>query len=73
MDKKDQLVEAMYKAVMARSDKESDDATVLALKIAEGMTVGEMKECQKTAISLINQKRQLDAIVERVMDKPVLH
>jgi hypothetical protein len=73
MDNKDALVEAMYKAVMARTDKESDKATVLALEIAKDMTIGEVQECQKTAISLINQKRHLDAIIERAMDKPVIH
>jgi len=73
VDKKDALVEAMYNAVMARTDEASDEATVLALKIAEDMTIGEMQECQKIAISLIEQRRHLDAIVEKIIDKPVLH
>ena len=73
VDKKDALVEAMYNAVMARTDEASDEATVLALKIAEDMTIGEMYECQKMAVFLIEQRRHLDAIVEKIIDKPVLH
>lgn len=70
---KDALVEAMYRAVMAPSDKESDDATVIALELAKDMTVGEMMECQRIAVGLITQTRQLDAITEKIFEKPVIH
>jgi hypothetical protein len=71
--KEDALIEAMVRAVVAFSDKESDEATELALEISRNMTIGEVQECQKRAIKLIEMKKELDQIVDRAMNRDKIH
>ncbi len=71
--KEDALVEAMVRAVVALSDAESDQATELALEISRNMTIGEVQECQKTAIEIIKMKQELDQIVDRALNKDNIH
>ena len=71
--KEDALIEAMVRAVVAFSDEESDEATKLALEISRNMTIGEVEECQRRAIKLIEMKQQLDNILDRAMNKDKIH
>ena len=71
--KEDALIEAMVRAVVAFSDEESDEATKLALEISRNMTIGEVQECQKRAIRLIEMKKELDAIVDKHLNKEKIH
>ena len=71
--KEDALVRAMVDAIVAPSDAESDEATKLALEIARNMSIGEVQECQQRAISLVKQKRELDQILDRYMNRDAIH
>lgn len=71
--KEDALVEAMVRAVVAPSDTESDQATELALEISRNMSIGEVEKCQQTAIKIIEKKKELDQIIDRVMNKDKIH
>ena len=71
--KEDALVEAMVRAVVAFSDSESDQATELALEISRNMSIGEVQECQKRAIRLIEMKKELDAILDKHLNKEKIH
>jgi hypothetical protein len=71
--KEDALVEAMVRAVVAPSDTESDQATKLALEISRNMTIGEVEECQRTAIRIIEMKKELDQILDKHMNKDKIH
>jgi hypothetical protein len=71
--KKDALVEAMVRAVVAPSDTESDQATKLALEISRTMTIGEVEKCQQSAIRIIEMKKQLDTIVDKHFNKEKIH
>ena len=73
MTKEDALIEAMVRAVTALSDTESDQATKLSLEIARNMSIGEVEECQKTAIRIIEMKKQLDQIVDKHLNKQQTH
>jgi hypothetical protein len=71
--KEDALVEAMVRAVVAPSDTESDEATKLALEISRNMSIGEVQDCQKTALRIIEMKKQLDGIVDKHLNKDKIH
>lgn len=71
--KEDALVEAMVRAVVALSDAESDQATELALEISRNMSIGEVQECQKMALRIIEKKKELDAIVDKHLNKQQMH
>ena len=73
MMKEDALVEAMVKAIVSPSDEEAEEAHALALEIARNMKIGEVKECQQRAIKLVEMKKELDQIINRVMNKDQLH
>lgn len=60
MIKEDALVKAMVDAIVAPSDEESNEASQLALEIARNMTMGEVIECQKKALDIVNMANQLD-------------
>lgn len=71
--KEDALVEAMVRAIVSPSDKEAEEAHALALEIARNMKIGEVQECQLTALRLIKQKQQLDQIIDKVMNRDKIH
>ena len=71
--KEDALVEAMVKAIVSPSDEEAEEAHALALEIARNMKIGEVRECQLTALRLVKQKQELDQIIDRVMNKDKIH
>lgn len=71
--KEDALIEAMVRAVVAFRDEESDEATKLALEISRNMTISEVQECQKRAIRLIEMKKELDAILDKHLNKEKIH
>ena len=71
--KEDALVEAMVRAIVSPSDKEAEEAHKLALEIARNMKIGEVQECQLTALELIKQKQQLDQILDKHMNKDKIH
>lgn len=71
--KEDALVEAMVRAIVSPSDEEAEESHKLALEIARNMTIGEVKECQQRAIKLVEMKKELDQIINRVMNKDQLH
>ena len=73
MMKEDALVEAMVKAIISPSDEEAEEAHALALEIARNMKIGEVRECQLTALRLVKQKQELDQIIDRVMNKDKIH
>jgi uncharacterized Ntn-hydrolase superfamily protein len=73
MMKEDALVEAMVKAIVSPSDEEAEEAHALALEIARNMKIGEVRECQLTALRLVKQKQELDQIIDRVMNKDKIH
>lgn len=60
MIKEDALVKAMVDAIVAPSDEESNEASQLALEIARNMKMGEVIECQKKALDIVNMANQLD-------------
>jgi hypothetical protein len=71
--KEDALIEAMVRAVVAFSDEESDEATKLALEISRNMSIGDVQECQKIALRIIEKKKELDAIVDKHLNKEKIH
>ena len=71
--KEDALVEAMVRAIVSPSDKEAEEAHKLALEIARNMKIGEVQECQLTALELIKQKQQLDQILDKHMNRDKIH
>jgi len=71
--KEDSLIEAMVRAVVAFSDEESDEATKLALEISRNMSIGDVQECQKIALRIIEKKKELDAIVDKHLNKEKIH
>ena len=71
--KEDALVEAMVRAIVSPSDEEAEESNKLAIEIARNMTIGEVKECQQRAIKLVEMKKELDQIINRVMNKDQLH
>lgn len=71
--KEDALVEAMVRAIVSPSDEEAEESHKLALEIARNMTIGKVKECQQRAIKLVEMKKELDQIINRVMNKDQLH
>ena len=73
MMKEDALVEAMVKAIVSPSDEEAEEAHALALEIARNMKIGEVRECQLTALRLVKQKQELDQIIDRALNKDKIH
>ena len=71
--KEDALVEAMVRAIVSPSDEEAEEAHKLALEIARNMKIGEVQECQQTAIRIIEMKKQLDQILDKHMNKDKIH
>jgi hypothetical protein len=71
--KEDALVEAMVRAVVAPSDTESNQATELALEISRNMSISEVQECQQIAIRIIEKKKELDQIIDKVMNRDKIH
>ena len=55
MMKKEAFIRATMEAIMAPSDTESEKATELSLELAKGMSIGEVLECQKEVIDMVNQ------------------
>jgi len=60
MIKEDALVKAMVDAIVAPSDEESDKASQLATEIARNMKIGDVIECQKKALDIVNIANQID-------------
>ena len=73
MTKEDALVEAMVRAVVSPSDEEAEESHKLALEIARNMKIGEVQKCQQTAIKIIEKKKELDAIVDKHLNKEKIH
>jgi hypothetical protein len=60
MIKEDALIKAMVDAIVAPSDEESNEASQLAMQIARNMKMGDVIECQKKALDIVNKANQLE-------------
>ena len=71
--KEDALVEAMVRAIVSPSDEEAEKSHKLALEISRNMSIGEVQECQKMALKIIEMKKELDQILDKHMNKDKIH
>jgi hypothetical protein len=69
MIKEDALVKAMVDAIVAPSDEEADEASQLAMQIARNMKMGEVIECQKKALDIVNRAHE----IERDKESTTIH
>ena len=69
MTKEEALVEAMIKAIVSPSEAESNQATELALEISRNMTLEEVQKCQEQAKEVIKMKKELDGVINEIIDK----
>ena len=69
MIKEEALVKAMVEAIVAPNDEEANTALELSLEIARNMKIGEVIECQKKALDIVNRAHE----VERDQTQATIH